>query len=59
MWWMPMPLWPGGCIAVLPTKLNFRSLIVALVMMSKPQKVKNMWVSTPSPTAALARIRPG
>ena len=39
MWWMPMPLWPGGCIAVLPTKENFRSFIVAVLMMSKPQSL--------------------
>ena len=31
----------------------------AQVIMSKPQNVKNRWVSTPSPSAALARIRPG
>jgi hypothetical protein len=56
---MPMPVRPGGCIAVLPTKVNLRSPNVALLIMSKPQNVKKRCVSTPSPTAALARIRPG
>ena len=45
--------------AVLPSIVNFRSSIVFLLIMSKPQNVKNRWVSTPSPSAALARIRPG
>ena len=36
-----------------------RWAMVSLVMMSKPQNVKNRWVSTPSPRAALAMIRPG
>jgi len=33
--------------------------MVFLLIMSKPQKVKKRWVSTPSPRAALARIRAG
>ena len=49
----------GMCVAGLPTGLNARWPIVFLLMMSKPQKVKNMCVSTPSPRAALPRIRPG
>ena len=61
MWVIPgRPPSPWGMwVAVLPSIVNFRSLIVSLVIMSKPQKVKNRWVSTPSPRAALARIRPG
>jgi hypothetical protein len=47
------------CVAVLPSGVNFRSPIVFLLIMSKPQNVKNRCVSTPSPRAALARIRPG
>ena len=46
-------------VAVLPSIVNFRSPIVFLLIMSKPQNVKNRCVSTPSPRAALARIRPG
>src|SRR5665647_366312 len=49
----------GMCIAVLPVGLNFRSFIRFLEIMSKPQNVKNRCVSTPSPSAALARISPG
>ncbi len=49
----------GMCVAVLPTGVNFRSFIRDLVIMSKPQKVKNRCISTPSPRAALPRIRPG
>jgi hypothetical protein len=47
------------CVAVLPSIVNFRSPIVFLLIMSKPQKVKNRCVSTPSPRAALARMSPG
>ena len=61
-----MPVTPGNgvipmgmCVAVLPTGVNFRSCIRDLVIMSKPQNVKNRWVSTPSPSAALPRISPG
>ena len=43
----------GRCMAVLPSIVNFRSSIVRSVTRSKPQKVKKMWVSTPSPRAAL------
>ena len=46
-------------VAVLPSMVNFRSSMVFLLIMSKPQNVKNRWVSTPSPSAALARISPG
>jgi hypothetical protein len=46
-------------VAVLPSMVNFSSCIRDLVIMSKPQKVKNRCVSTPSPRAAFARIRPG
>ena len=49
----------GMCVAVLPSIVNFRSPMVFLLIMSKPQKVKNRCVSTPSPRAALARMRPG
>ena len=49
----------GMWVAVLPSIVNFRSPIVFLLIMSKPQNVKNRWVSTPSPRAALARIRAG
>ena len=49
----------GMCVAVLPSMVNFRSAMRDFVMMSNPQNVKNRWVSTPSPRAALARIRPG
>src|SRR5581483_9083677 len=48
----------GMWVAVLPSGVNLRLPIRDLVMMSKPQKVKNRWVSTPSPSAALARTRP-
>lgn len=46
-------------VAVLPSIENFRSPIAFLLIMSKPQNVKNRCVSMPSPSAALARIRPG
>src|SRR5665647_37982 len=46
-------------VAVLPSMVNFRSPMVFLLIMSKPQKVKNRWTSAPSPRAALARISPG
>ena len=46
-------------VAVLPSMVNFRSPMVFLLISSKPQNVKNRWVSTPSPRAALARINPG
>lgn len=49
----------GRCIAVLATGENRRSCIRDRTTMSKPQKVKNRCVSTPSPRAALAMIRPG
>ena len=51
----PCGLWA----AVFPTGVNFRSPIVFLLIMSKPQNVKNRCVSMPSPSAALARMRPG
>ena len=47
------------CIAVLPTGVNFRSCMVDLLIMSKPQNVKNRWVSMPSPRAALAMTKAG
>jgi hypothetical protein len=49
----------GMCVAVLPSIVNFRSCMVFLFTRSKPQNVKKMCVSTPSPSAALARISPG
>ena len=49
----------GMWVAGLPTGENWRFAIVFLLMISKPQKVKNRCVSMPSPRAALARIRPG
>ena len=49
----------GMCVAVLPSGVNLRSAIVFLLIMSKPQNVKNMCTSTPSPSAALASTRPG
>jgi hypothetical protein len=49
----------AGCIAVLPTKENLRSPIVALLMMSKPQKVKNRWVSMPSPSCGVGEDEAG
>jgi len=49
----------GMCMAVLPLGLNFRSFMRDLMIMSKPQNVKNRCTSTPSPIAAFARIRPG
>jgi hypothetical protein len=45
-------------VAVLPSMVNFRSSIRAFVIMSKPQNVKNRWVSMPSPSAALAEHQP-
>src|SRR6266700_3268207 len=55
-----MPPRPCGmCVAGLPRMVNFRSFIRDLVIMSKPQNVKNRCVSTPSPSAAFARTRPG
>ena len=49
----------GRCIAVLPSIENFRLSIVRSVTRSKPQNVKKMCVSMPSPNAALAMIRTG
>jgi len=40
------------CVAGLPTAENLRSFIVSLLIISKPQKVKKMWHSTPSSRAA-------
>jgi len=66
IWWVAIAVMPGRpprpCgrwVAVLPSMVNFRSPIRDLVIMSRPQNVKNRCVSTPSPSAALARIRPG
>ena len=47
------------CTAVLPSIVNLRFALVLRLMMSNPQKVKKMWVSTPSPAAAWPRINPG
>ncbi len=46
-------------VAGLPTGVNWRCAIVSLLIMSKPQNVKNRWVSIPSPRAALASTNPG
>ena len=44
---------------MLPSQVNCRSFWCFLVMMSMPQKVKKMWVSMPSPSAALAITNDG
>lgn len=66
IWWVAIAVMPGKpprpwgmCVAVLPSIVNFRSPMVFLSIMSKPQSVKNRWVSTPSPSAAFASTRPG
>jgi hypothetical protein len=47
------------CMAVLPSIVNFKRPLVFLLTMSRPQKVKKMCTSTPSPSAALPMMSAG